>query len=513
MSSPTSLRVRVWTDEGALRAPEQRAGILRRSLPRTAVCFSGGGTRSMVATLGQLRALTMLGLLDQVGYLSCVSGSAWAVTPFVYGADGVDRLGRGTRPEQLTCADLARLDSASLLVPATSRFREILASFGTKGTVSPDRAWCRAVGQTFLGPFGLETPEVPLGFGPPPEALGEAMTSQCQVPCRRPRAIQPFPVVHATLNWPEIRSEQQHHVPFEYTPLAVGAPQVRELSYEGHTRIVGGSYIEPMGFGGEPLEPMQVSGLVRMLPPLQPFTLGDMIGTSSAFNTADRNVQAYPHARYWTPSASTRGPQVVNDLFTDGGDVDTMSLLGMLRRKLSVIVVFLNSVWPLAMDYDPDVWPVPGQIDPAVPCLFGQPSRRWPHNHVFPQAAYRDLVRMWQRAKGDGRPLVASMRLPVESNDWWGIEGGWEVSICWVYNDRVGDWESMLKRDVRQLLLGRSGDSGEGSLARFPHYRTIGENPGALTRLTTAQANLLSELAGWGVLESEATLRDVFSQA
>ena len=502
----------MWVDEGARRAPEQGAGILRRPLPRSAVCFSGGGTRSMVATLGQLRGLAMLGLLDQVGYLSCVSGSAWAVTSFVYAADGVDRLGRVTLPEQLTCADLACLDSASLLVPATSKFRETLASFETKGSVPPDRAWCRAVGQTFLRPVGLETPEAPLGFGPPSEALGEDMASQCQASCSRPRAIQPFPVVHATLNWPEIRSEQQHHVPFEYTPLAVGAPQVRELSYKEHTRIVGGSYIEPMGFGGDLLESVQVSGLVRVLPPPQPFTLGDMIGASSAFNTTGRNVRAYPHARYWTPSASTRGPQVVNDLFTDGGDVDTMSLLGMLRRKLSVIVVFLNSVWPLALDYDPDVWPLPGQIDPAVPCLFGQPNCRWPHNHVFPRSAYRDLVRTWQRAKRDGRPLVASMRLPVESNDWWGIEGGWEVSICWVYNDRVRNWESMLKHEVRQLLRGRSGDPGEGSLVRFPHYRTIGENPGALTRLTPAQVNLLAELAGWGVLASEATLRDVFDR-
>ena len=502
----------MWADEGPGRAPEQRAAILRRSLPRTAICFSGGGTRSMVATLGQLRGLAMLGLLDQIGYLSCVSGSAWAVTPFVYAADGVARLGRVTPPEQLTCADLACLDSASLLVPATSNFRETLASFETQGLVSPDRVWCRAVGQTFLGPVGLETPEDPLGFGPPLEALGEDVASEVQMSCRRPRAIQPFPVVHATLNWPEVRSEQQHHLPFEYTPLAVGAPQVRELSHEGHTRVVGGSYIEPLGFGGDPLEPVQTSGLVRVLPPPQPFTLGDMIGSSSAFNAAGPDVRGYPHARYWTPSASAGGPQVVNDLFTDGGDVDTTSLLGMLRRRLSVIVVFLNSVWPLALDYDPDVWPLPGQIDPAVPCLFGQPSSRWPHNHVFPQTAYRNLVRTWQRAKRDGRPLVASMRLPVESNDWWGIEGGWEASICWVYNDRVRDWESMLKREVRQLLPGTSSDLGEAALARFPHYLTIGENSGALTRLTTTQANLLSELAGWGVLASEGTLRDVFSQ-
>ena len=40
------------------RAPEQRAGVLREPLPHTAVCFSGGGTRSMVSTVGQLRDWT-----------------------------------------------------------------------------------------------------------------------------------------------------------------------------------------------------------------------------------------------------------------------------------------------------------------------------------------------------------------------------------------------------------------------------------------------------------------------
>ncbi len=76
MPSPSSVRVRVWVDEGAGRAPEQRAGVLAAPLPQTAVCFSGGGTRSLAATVGQLRGLVALGLLDQVGYLSCVSGSS-----------------------------------------------------------------------------------------------------------------------------------------------------------------------------------------------------------------------------------------------------------------------------------------------------------------------------------------------------------------------------------------------------------------------------------------------------
>ena len=206
--------------------------------------------------------------------------------------------------------------------------------------------------------------------------------------------------------------------------------------------------------------------------------------------------------------AADGGSCAVNDLFTDGGDVDTLALLGMLRRRIPALVVFINSVWPLALDHDPRHWPDGGQIDPAVAPLFGQPNPRWPHNRVFPRSAYRDVVSAWQTAKRAGRPLVASTRLRVEANAWWGIEGGWELSVCWVYNDRVPAWEAGLPDEVRRMLPG-AGETPDASLARFPHYRTIGENVGALTRLTPTQANLLAELAGWSVLESSDMLRAV----
>ena len=96
----------------------------------------------------------------------------------------------------------------------------------------------------------------------------------------------------------------------------------------------------------------------------------------------------------------------------------------------------------------------------------------------------------------------------MEANAWWGIEGGWELSVCWVYNDRVPAWEAGLPDEVRRMLPG-AGETPDASLARFPHYRTIGENAGALTRLTPTQANLLAELAGWSVLESSDMLRAV----
>jgi hypothetical protein len=62
---------------------ELQAGDLA-SRPNTGIAFSGGGTRSAAATLGYIRGLNELNLLDNVRYVSCVSGGSWACTPFIY---------------------------------------------------------------------------------------------------------------------------------------------------------------------------------------------------------------------------------------------------------------------------------------------------------------------------------------------------------------------------------------------------------------------------------------------
>ena len=509
MSRSSLVRARVWTENDSGQAPEQRPGVLRESLPQTAVCFSGGGTRSMVAAIGQLRGLAAMGMLDRVGYVSCVSGSAWAVVPFLFAADGAGRLGAVTPPRQLTLEHLEHVSPGSLLAPVSASFRDRLVALDGDPTVPPDQIWCRAVGEMFLGPHGLYDVTRPVPFGPAVGSLARALATPGENgPCHRPARVHPFPVVHTTLNWPEVRAAGQHRLAFEHTPLYVGAPGRRELSApDGVMRTVGGTYLEPTAFNGEPAGGGDgADGWVDVVPASRPFTLADMIGASSALYTPDRAASGYPHARYRTVPPPATGPHTVNDLFTDGGDVDTHALLGMLRRRIPAIVIFLNTIWPLDPDYDHGVWPEAGQLDPGLAPLFGQPSVQWSNNHVFPRAAFREVVDAWQQDQRQGRPLVASTRVPVLSNPWWGIAGGWEVSVCWVYNDRAADWESVLPPKTRTLFAAEEADS---LIARFPHYRTIGQNPGALTRLTPVQANLLADLAGWGVLESADVVRDV----
>ena len=76
------VRARVWLTDGPKAVYPEQTPQLAIAPRSTGVCFSGGGTRSYAATVGQLRGLTAAGLIGQVGYLSAVSGGAWAAAPY-----------------------------------------------------------------------------------------------------------------------------------------------------------------------------------------------------------------------------------------------------------------------------------------------------------------------------------------------------------------------------------------------------------------------------------------------
>ena len=75
------------------------------------IAFSGGGTRSAAATLGQLRGLRDSGWLPRVRYMAAVSGGSWSAIPFTFSPlDLDDLLGKPEEPGQLTLKMLADED-------------------------------------------------------------------------------------------------------------------------------------------------------------------------------------------------------------------------------------------------------------------------------------------------------------------------------------------------------------------------------------------------------------------
>ena len=102
-------------------------------------------------------------------------------------------------------------------------------------------------------------------------------------------------------------------------------------------------------------------------------------------------------------------------------------------------------------------------------------------------------------------------RLEVQQNDWWGIEGGYEATICWFYNDRAGQWEDRLDQELQREIRHGNAPVPIGPFQHFPNYKTIGENLLEIVELTPSQVNLLANLTCWSVIESKEQLEPLFA--
>ena len=528
-------RIRVWPFRGIEGAYPERATPGVEPPPLTGVCFSGGGTRSYAATMGQLRGLTKAGLMPEIGYVSAVSGSAWIIAPYCYHSDSVgesELLGIHRDPDQLALGDLETLEPTSLGWAATLDFARHLAESRERHAGQPSEVWNDAIGTTFLKPYGLYDANRPTGFTWSElsvadirrrvPALGESIP---HVVSRS--SYRPYPILHATLNWPDDQRDpwESNRVGFELAPLGVGTPSALTLESPRHgPHRVGGGFIEPCGFGSAmPAEPPTPDGLVLVDAPERPLSLAEAVGASSAFSTPNRDLRMYPHATCWPIDlAGHAGVEpATSEAFSDGGDSENYGLIALLRRRVGAVVVFVNSVWPLSLEYDPSGWPADTSeispphrtVDPFLPPLFGAPSPRFHQNQVFDTADFAPLIEALQAAKRRGETVLAMTTHTVRANAWWGLEGGWDVRVCWVYNEYVERWGKQLPQPIRRAVADGRLPSPEGPVARFPHFLTQGQNPGALIQLSPIQVNLLAHLSCWNVVENQGRLRQFFETA
>ena len=526
------VRARIWATHQSNGPYPEHAREVPEWPPSTGVCFSGGSTRAYAAAVGQLRGLTETGLISRVGYLSAVSAGAWAATAYTYYPDDADVssdaeiVGVHAEPEMLSVEGLSALDPRSLGFAATRDFAGALDAARADPSVPTEQVWNRAVAETFLAPYGLYDADEPVSFTWDASSAREIRDRNpalrdSRFQTVRTAAYRPYLLIHSTLNWPEDEPELRRAdlVGFEFSPLGIGSAARLTLRRRWRPpRIVGGGFVEPFAFGSAPpREPVGADGCVSLTLPPRPFTLADAIGASSAFSTPTRDLRTYPHAVNWSIASSVNHSDAVGatDVFTDGGDLENYGVIPLLQRRVQAIIVFVNSVWPLSLDYSPDQWPADlneshpktREVDPFLAPLFGAPSERFPHNHVFPEADYATVVSGLQSAKRRGGAVMMSTTHTVQPNAWWDLDGGTGVSVCWVYNERVEEWferlPDALRREVRQGML----PEPSGPFANFPHYLTQGQNAGALIRLTAAQGNLLSHLSCWNVVSSEAGLR------
>lgn len=534
-----TITTKVWYSNGTNYPWPEQHTLQPPVIPNVGICFPGGGTRAMCATMGQLRGLLSFNFLKNVDYISCVSGGSWASTAFTYYQTGANSdeefLGPITAPKDITLHGLSNVPTSSLGWGATQDLGDVLDKQHRAG-VPDDLLWADAIGQTFFARFGIYDTNNPSYFSLDEATVAEIKAANPSLAnatfnvVRQPADYKlPYLLINATIDGPTATTpyNPDRLVMVTYSPLYSGIPFQQTVTYPMAKllaakakvdALVGGGFIQSFAWGCDAPAVPSTTGSVTVGAPKSVFTAADASGaSSSAFAAIFEKLRGIdgllPEQNYWPPVASGTQPPAELFDFGDGGNLENYGLIPLIMRGVKKVLLFINTEQPLDLNYDPTTGSAKdSDIDGNFPPLFGIPvtsafGKSDPdYNHVFPSSDYAPLVQALQALKRAGQPMVVSKTHTIQQNDFWGVPAGGTIDILYFYLDKVETWKSQITDDWVKLQLDL-GDAGE--FRHFPNYKTIDESlvpPWSLTQYTPKQVNLLADLTCWVVTQNQSTI-------
>nr|PMH52107.1 hypothetical protein BCU67_11470 [Vibrio cyclitrophicus] len=495
------------------------------------VAFSGGGTRSAACTLGQLKALDELGLLPRVKYISAVSGGGGgAATPFTYTKDTVQYFGGIRDPESITFSNSKSVHPKSMQSAITdSPLVSKLVAGGLK--LKGDESFAYSLGKVFLKPYGLHDPSRYFTFDQETEAIArQGFPSNAEVDFYQARKGAPYLILGATLlNEDGLASDKKYHV--EYTPFYSGV-RVGHIDNDlwSSNDYFGGGYITSCGYDCiGPYNKRDIEGREKLLVKQAPvrsfditnekaFSLNDIIASTGAApqeitSNIGLGALGFPEFNHM-PLNTLEGDHSVSEEYphSDGGHLENLGIMPLLARKMTKIVVFVNTKKP----FSPNIKkPLDSGLNKSVKALFVPIDNLFKKGYFAVNVVFDNgeeelsklIEQFTQLVKKESSSeeyiaktaLFTKSKLVTTSNDHYGIEGGLEVEITWVYNCRSSAWENRLKdKDLATLIAKKKRLIGaQEGLEDFPHYGTFFENLRGVVELTKVQTNLLTNLSYW----------------
>ncbi|HAP62951.1 MAG TPA: hypothetical protein DCR93_26800 [Cytophagales bacterium] len=474
--------------------------------------------------------------MDQLGYISGVSGGSWGSTPYNFLPEDIsdeEFLGPKHDPAELRGWRLRWRKRGSLIRAVT---KAQIANKTVLNAIFRNEAFSRAVGEIFLRPFGIDSPPK-LGkpkryFASTPQVLKDILSRNSElggddfVLMRKDR---PFLIINGVIYVPKTEEESKeggdfHELPFEFTPVYCGT-SVR-YSFPGkQQQVIGGAYLETVGFDAE-LETVE-EDFVQVRSE-NPFGLCDPLGTSGAV-VAKLLVEyksglklLFPQYRYANPAYPDKGTQTYE--FGDAGLLENLGVIPLLVRQVRNIVVFSSQ--PFDIHHPTPKVDISERAERLfgfnqIAALFGAPiydldprSNTYlqrikdPRSRqVFAEKDFERVEKGLQDSKEEGGPVSYHGTFEVVDNELLGIKGGWKCQVLWLCVDKSTIWENQLPRAVRR----RIGQLGS-TLRTFPIIRVFVQNPPYVIQLTRKQANLLGNLGYWMVKQKADVLREMMKK-
>ncbi|MCP4213201.1 MAG: hypothetical protein GY765_01035 [bacterium] len=245
-----------------------------------------------------------------------------------------------------------------------------------------------------------------------------------------------------------------------------------------------------------------------------------------------------PQFKYWPVGDLEPEPGIVPTRFADGGDLDNTGINATLcYSDVKNLIAFVNTSTPLKETehgvIDEDGNEIAGSnvlVDSQVSILFGyQPydknsgyvlyrekgdggepgpfkkdiaSPQYRYNQVFPADQFAVLLKGLKEATGPGLCKYGAnytQPLTTVENKWFGVAGGRDVKVLWVYNNFIESWYDQLEPDVKKVVDKAKAD------AHFPSFSTF------KTELSKSDVTLFSNLTCWNLTEgSKQEFLDMF---
>ena len=498
--------------------------------------FSGGGTRSATLTLGQLRSLRELGVLDKFHYISAISGGSWAAVPYVYAkrasGDKSDTkgftkssrfLGKYIPPNKLSKdylkgnRDMGKLGEA---ITKSSVLTETLSGwFSLKG----DETYSYVIGSVFLKPFELNDTK----FFTLDKRVRDSIVEDNPTLVNAfytPEKDKPFLIVGSTVqlkHYTPSSRKPNEIFPLEITPLYVGVPTTKSALGKNSSRI-GGGYIEPFMYNSKPPKAKNIilgetrQTKVTIKNDINKFSLSDVIGTSGAAPQAvltgglkylfflPSNL-GFPELHHWpiTDQDNYR-PMKEDYVHGDGGNIDNIGLMPLLARKVDNILVFINTQEDFNTGYANGDIPAYAMYSDLQ--NYFQYNEKRPKNIVFNEPQLKVLYEAFEKNKIAGEPLVHCDKYPVKENKFFGVLDtvGYTPRICWFYNDKPKKWTALVNQAEH---LGDEKSKIIQEIAPYesiPHSKTFLHqwHDGQLIDRNNRHVNIESNISSWAVCKS-----------
>jgi hypothetical protein len=463
------------------------------------LALPGGGLRTCTNTLGVLLALHKLDLLKQINYISCNSGSSWAIGPLVYSDVDLDKfLGEYIKPENLTINTLNKIneDNFASLLPDIN-FDEILMKNFINNKNNIEDFWSKTIAELFLKKYNLDS------FNILPNNRVLVKDSPCvnkseksKYEYRSIRKDIPFPIINSCIYFDNIKTLSQ----LEFTPLYYGVPHRVKIN---DNLSIGSTLMEPELFTAvnnidEANKLSKIINInkssVKFNNPKNIISIAKQIGSSSTAipvcvdhylpNNLIKKLDL-PLINFYDPNNYFNS----NAKITDGMYLDNTGLLSLLRRNVEKIILS-DCLQDIDIEYDN----ISNCLNLKYAKYFGRTKSSDPKatiygynindynafSKVFDSNKYNEFCINYNNFKDENNKIIFKMSLDVKENKLSGIRGGYNVKIIFIFTTKNDNFMNNLPEETRNLINSDNNDNllskiniKNVSLKNFPNIPII----------------------------------------